>query len=206
MLFGCKFVLPSNTALIITLAMCTNSKVKSGQILLAEPFMQDPYFRRGVILLCEHNDHGSLGFILNKSIDMGLNELMSDFPPINTEVFYGGPVQTDTLHYVHNVGDLLEDSVQVADGIWWGGDFEKLKFLIQSELILPRNIRFFVGYSGWSGGQLEEELETGSWVVTDANTNYIFKAPYQRLWSQAMAHKGNTYEVIAELPEQMSWN
>jgi putative transcriptional regulator len=186
--------------------MRSNLQVKSGQILLAEPFMQDPYFRRGVILLCEHNAHGSLGFILNKSIDMGLNELMSDFPPINSEVFYGGPVQTDTLHYVHNVGDLLDDSVQVADGIWWGGDFEKLKFLIQSELILPRNIRFFVGYSGWSGGQLEEELETGSWVVADANTNYIFKAPYQRLWSQAMAHKGNTYEVIAELPEQMSWN
>jgi putative transcriptional regulator len=186
--------------------MDTNIKVKSGQILLAEPFMLDPYFRRGVILLCEHNANGSLGFILNKSIDMGVNELMSEFPAIDTEVFYGGPVQTDTLHYVHNVGDLLEDSIKVADGIWWGGDFDKLKFLIQSELIQPQNIRFFVGYSGWTGGQLENELEIGSWVVTDADTNFVFKSPYQRLWSQVMAHKGNTYEVIAELPEQLSWN
>lgn len=168
--------------------------------------MMDPYFRRGVILLCEHQASGSLGFILNKSIDMGINELMSDFPTIDTEVFYGGPVQTDTLHYVHNVGDLLDDSIKIAEGIWWGGDFDKLKFLIQSELIQPKNIRFFVGYSGWSTGQLENELEIGSWVVSDSDTNYIFKSPYQRLWSLAMAHKGNTYGVIAELPEHVSWN
>jgi len=186
--------------------MATNQKVKSGQLLLAEPFMSDPYFRRAVVLLCEHNEEGSIGFILNKSIDMRINDLMSDFPEFDAEVFYGGPVQTDTLHYVHDAGDLLDDSLPVAEGIWWGGDFEKLQALIRNELILPRNIRFFVGYAGWSGGQLAEELESGSWVSADLDANYVFNARPHQLWTRVMSDKGNTYEVIAEMPEEQSWN
>lgn len=168
--------------------------------------MQDPYFRRAVVLLVEHHEQGSLGFILNKSIDMGINELMSEFPKFETEVFYGGPVQTDTLHYVHNLGDLLEDSVKVADGVWWGGDFEKLKILISSELVQPHNIRFFVGYSGWTSGQLKDELEYGSWMSANMDANYVFKSTPKQLWSQVMYNKGNAYEIIADLPDLMSWN
>jgi len=186
--------------------MAAQEEVKSGQVLLSEPFMQDPYFRRSVVLLCEHHDEGSIGFILNKSIDMPLNDLMSEFPKFEAEVFYGGPVQTDTLHYVHNIGDLLDDSVKVADGVWWGGDFEKLKFLITSGLIEPNNIRFFVGYSGWSSGQLADELGYRSWVQADMDANYIFKIQPDQLWSRVMYNKGNLYEVIADLPEHMSWN
>ncbi len=168
--------------------------------------MLDPYFRRAAVLLCEHHEQGSLGFILNKSIDMGINDLMSDFPAMDVEVYYGGPVQTDTLHYVHNVGTLLDDSVQVGDGIWWGGDFEKLKFLITSDLIKPANIRFFVGYSGWSAGQLNDELESGSWVLTESDANYIFKVKPSELWSVAMHNKGNLFEVLADMPDNISWN
>jgi len=186
--------------------MAAKSLIKSGQILLAEPFMQDPYFRRAVVLLCEHHEEGSLGFILNKSIDMGVNDLMSEFPRFDAEVFYGGPVQTDTLHYVHNLGDLLDESVKVADGVWWGGDFDKLKFLITNGLAEPANIRFFVGYSGWSGGQLGEEMEYESWVAAPMDANYVFKTQPARLWSQVMYNKGDIYEIIADMPEMMSWN
>jgi putative transcriptional regulator len=186
--------------------MAANSIVKNGQVLLAEPFMLDPYFRRAAVLLCEHHDQGSIGFILNKSIDMKVNDLIPDFPKFDAEVFYGGPVQTDTLHYVHNIGDLLDESVKVADGVWWGGDFDKLKFLITSELIGPANIRFFVGYSGWSGGQLGDEMETGSWVTADMDANYLFKTKYTDLWSQIMYDKGDLYEILSDMPEEMSWN
>lgn len=198
--------LPFFVSFTIIPTMAAQEEVKSGQILLSEPFMQDPYFRRSVVLLCEHHDEGSIGFILNKSIDMPLNDLMSEFPKFEAEVFYGGPVQTDTLHYVHNIGDLLDDSVKVADGVWWGGDFEKLKFLITSGLIEPNNIRFFVGYSGWSSGQLADELGYRSWVQADMDANYIFKIQPDQLWSRVMYNKGNLYEVIADLPEHMSWN
>ncbi|MEQ1744992.1 MAG: YqgE/AlgH family protein [Saprospiraceae bacterium] len=186
--------------------MATNTLLKSGQILIAEPFMLDPYFRRSVILVCEHHDQGTIGFILNKSIDMNLNDLVNDFPSFDTEVFYGGPVQTDTLHYVHNLGDLLDESIKISDGVWWGGDFDKLKFLITRQMVQPDNIRFFVGYSGWSSGQLKEELEYGSWVTGNMDANYIFKFKPHRLWRHAMYNKGDVYEIISDMPDQLSWN
>ena len=130
----------------------TNEELQSGVVLLAEPFMLDRYFRRSAILLCEHNEEGSIGFIMNRPLDLNIDGLIQDFPEFEAEVFYGGPVGNDTIHYIHNLGDLLEDSVKISSGVYWGGDFDKLKFLISSEMVQPHNIRFFMGYSGWSPG------------------------------------------------------
>lgn len=182
------------------------TKVKSGSVLLSEPFMQDPNFKRAAVLLCEHGEEGSIGFILNKQLDMRVDELIADFPMFDTPIFFGGPVQTDTIHYIHNVGDLLEESRIIADGVWWGGDFEKLKFLISSNLVTGANIRFFVGYSGWSEGQLMEEMNYGSWVLADMHPNYLFKSQPESLWSQIMSNKGDPYSVIATLPDSAILN
>ena len=181
-------------------------QITKGKVLIAEPFMQDPNFKRGVILLCEHEKDGSIGFILNKSLDMDVSELIADFPAFDAQVYYGGPVQKDTIHYIHNVGDLLEDSNQVCPGVYWGGDFEKLKFLITSQMIEPENIRFFVGYTGWSEGQLEDEMVLGSWMLGDMHSNYLFKNNPSTLWKKALQHKGNTYSVIAQMPDGISFN
>lgn len=182
-------------------------KVKNGKVLLAEPFMADPNFKRSVVLICEHSkEDGTIGFILNKPIKMQISELIGNFPEFESEVYYGGPVSTDTIHYVHNVGDLLEESIEINRGVYWGGDFEKLKFLITSKLILPKNIRFFVGYSGWSPGQLRDELKYKSWVVSDMHANYLFKSKPHHLWQQVMHHKGDVFSVIAQIPEYTSEN
>ncbi|MEL6864088.1 MAG: YqgE/AlgH family protein [Bacteroidota bacterium] len=182
------------------------SSIRSGKLLLAEPFMLDPNFKRSVVLLCEHQEEGSLGFILNKSLDMKVNELIADFPEFDARIYYGGPVQTNTIHYMHNVGDLLEDSQEIVRGVYWGGDFEKLKFLISSKLIEPKNIRFFVGYSGWSPGQLRDELGYGSWVSAEMHANYLFKTKSTTLWRDIMEDKGNTFSVIAQMPDAANWN
>jgi len=176
-------------------------KVHSGQILLAEPFMTDPNFRRSAILLCEHGEDGSVGFIMNKPLDMKVDELIASFPEFDSTVLLGGPVQTDTIHYLHTKGDLLEGSREVAEGVYWGGDFEKLKFLITSNLIKPRDIRFFVGYSGWSERQLDDEMGLGSWVIAEMHPNYLFKTRPKKVWRKAMYNKGDTYTVIAQMPE-----
>ncbi len=181
-------------------------EVSSGKILLAEPFMLDPNFKRSAVLLCEHNKDGSVGFIINKPLNMRIDELIDGFPEFDSEVMFGGPVQTDTIHYIHNVGDLLEESAKVADGIYWGGNFEKLKFLISSNLILPHNIRFFVGYSGWSEGQLKDEMGYGSWVLAEMDANYLFKLEPAKVWNQVMYNKGDTFTVIAQMPEANNWN
>ncbi len=186
-------------------SMVTN-EVKKGKVLLAEPFMLDPNFRRAAVLLCEHDEEGSVGFIMNRPLHVRIDEVMESFPEFNAEVLLGGPVQTDTIHYIHNVGDLLEGSINVFSNIYWGGDFDKLKFLIAQQLILPHNIRFFAGYSGWSEGQLAEEMDYGSWVVADMDANYLFKSPPDNLWMQVMYNKGNAYTVIANMPDMPSWN
>ena len=181
-------------------------QVQSGNLLVAEPFMLDPNFKRAVVLMCEHSEEGSLGFIINRKLDVYVDELIDEFPDFPAKVYFGGPVQTDTIHYLHNVGDLLEDSREVARGVFWGGNFEKLKFLISNEVIKPENIRFYLGYSGWSEGQLEEELKIGSWVVADMDPNYIFKSKPSKLWNQVLNHKGDRYSVIATIPDTPNWN
>lgn len=181
-------------------------QISTGKVLLAEPFMQDPNFKRAAILLTDYSEEGSVGFILNKQLDMNIDALVADFPEFESVVFYGGPVSTDTIHYIHNVGELLEKSTRIAEGIYWGGDFSKLKVLISAGLVEPKNIRFFVGYSGWSEGQLEEELETGSWVVADMDANYLFQSPHDVLWQKIMSDKGNTFEVISQMPDGVDFN
>ncbi len=179
----------------------TTQKIKKGRVLLAEPFMLDPNFKRAVILLCEHEMDGSLGFILNKPLEMTVNELIADFPEFDAPVFYGGPVKTDTIHYIHNAGDLLEDSKRIGRGVYWGGNFVQLKTLIKSGLIESKDIRFFVGYSGWDFGQLEEEMKIRSWVVAHMNANYVFNNKVKMLWKDIMSNKGDAYSVIAQMPE-----
>ena len=182
-------------------------KVDSGKLLLAEPFMLDPNFRRSAVIVCEHSiEDGTVGFILNKPLNVQVGELVADMPEIESPVFFGGPVATDSIHFLHNVGELLEESIEVMRGVYWGGDFDKLKFLIQSKLVLAHNIRFFVGYSGWSPGQLMEELEYKSWVVSEMHANYLFKSKPSSLWKQAMYNMGSTFSVIAQMPEQHSLN
>lgn len=181
-------------------------EVKSGKVLLAEPFMLDPNFKRSAVLLCEHSREGSIGFIMNKPLQMRIDELIEGFPEFNSEVFFGGPVQTDTVHFIHNIGDLLDDSVLISSGVYWGGDFEKLKFLISSDMISERNIRFFVGYSGWSEGQLTDEMTYGSWIMANMDSNYLFKLQPKELWERVMYDKGNAYTVISQIPELLSWN
>ncbi|MBP6794809.1 MAG: YqgE/AlgH family protein [Saprospiraceae bacterium] len=182
-------------------------KIEAGQILIAEPFLEDPHFQRSVILLTEHyEENGTIGLVLNKPLRAKINELVVDFPEIDAQMYYGGPVANDTLHYVHNVGDLLEESIPILRGLYWGGNFEKLKFLIDKQLIGPENIRFFAGYSGWASGQLDEELNIGSWITSEGDSNYIFKVHHSKLWKRILDDKGHTYSVISELPDQMTWN
>ncbi len=181
-------------------------EINSGTVLLAEPFMMDSNFKRTAILLAEHTDEGSLGFIMNRPVNLRIDELIDDFPELDAPVFFGGPVQTDSLHYLHCVGDLLADGQEIFPGIWMGGDFTQLKFLIKQGLVQARDIRFFVGYSGWSEGQLKDELRYGSWMTAPMDINYLFKSKPTKLWSQVLINKGDTFSVIADMPDAPVYN
>lgn len=181
-----------------------------GKVLIAEPYMYDPVFKRGVVTICDyHPENGVVGFILNKPIKMQVAELVSDFPDFEANVGYGGPVATDTIHFLHNVGELIEESVKVMPGLYWGGDFSKLKFLVQSEMVNADNVRFFVGYSGWEPGQLHMELQSDSWIIGDMHPNYAFKNKNKKnknLWKEVLTNMGDTLSVIGQMPDTNSDN
>ncbi len=181
--------------------------LKKGDIILAEPFMENPHFKDAVIVITEHSENnGTVGFIINKTLKLRMKEVVEDFPEIDLDLLYGGPVQTDTLHYVHTYGDILSDSLHVTKNLYWGGDFMQLKALIRQRVIQPEGIRFYLGYSGWSPGQLEEEFEEGTWMQSKLDLNYLFKTKLKKVWPRAMADKGNEFTVIAKMPGSISWN
>jgi putative transcriptional regulator len=173
---------------------------KTGSVLISEPFMLDPFFKRTVVLLADHNnEEGTIGFILNRKTNLKLSEITEDFGDFESEVYYGGPVDTNSMYFVHNVGDLLEDSTMISKGVYWSGNYNKLKVLIDCKLINCYNIRFFIGYSGWSAGQLEEELKDPSWIISDLDSNFIFKSEAETLWKNILELKGYHYSAISQI-------
>lgn len=181
-------------------------KVNQGTLLLADPFMMDVYFRRAAVLICDKHPEGTLGFILNKPLDVKVQDILMDFPEFEAFAYYGGPVQTDSLHFLHTAGNLIEDSQYVSPGIYWGGNFEKVKSLIKNGLLTPFNIRFYVGYTGWSKGQLEEELNDNTWISHEMDSNYLFNIKADKLWQVVLEHKGNTHAVIGQISDFLNVN
>lgn len=177
-----------------------------GKILISEPFLIDPNFKRSIVLLCEHGDEGSVGFILNKPTQVRLNQLLEDFPDFDAPVYFGGPVQINTLQFVHRAGDIIEGTTEIADGLYWGGSFEILKLLIETKKVSPSDFRFFIGYSGWSEGQLEEEMKINSWIVTSTSPDNIFSDEPDKLWGDILKKMGRKFAILASFPEDPSVN
>ena len=171
-----------------------------GRLLVSEPYLADPNFERTIILLCEHNEEGSFGFVMNKPSEAKLGDIMDDLAQLEAPVFVGGPVQQDTLHYLHRLPQL-EDAIQVYDGVYWGGSFEQLVSLIETHQVQVEEIKFFLGYSGWSAGQLEEELKQNSWIVSDkVNESLLFETPASQMWQDALKALGGRFSVYSQYP------
>lgn len=187
--------------------MLSPLKPKNGSLIVSEPFMIDPNFKRSVVLITEYEITGSLGFILNQRTALFLSDLMPELEHINIPVFFGGPVAPDTLHFVHSCYDKLNSGIEIREGIFWGGNFETLKVLLNNKQITKDEIKFFAGYSGWSAGQMDEELEQNSWLVTDKySSEVIFVEDEENLWREVVIGLGPKYAHIANFPENPQWN
>lgn len=182
-------------------------KPKKGKLLIAEPTLTgDVSFNRSVVLLAEHGEQGSVGFILNKPLDYHINDLVTEIE-IPFQVYNGGPVEQDNLYFIHKVPHLITNSVEISDGIYWGGDFENLIDLINKGIISEGDIRFFLGYSGWSSLQLDQELSSKSWVVVqnDYESAIIHKSS-DTFWKEKMMELGGNYMLWSNAPENPSLN
>ena len=175
-------------------------KPEKGRLLVSEPYLADPNFERTVILLCEHNDEGSFGFVVNKPSIIHVNEVMEGMDHVGDVVFVGGPVQQDTLHFLHR-NTHIENAVKVHNEIFWGGDFENLVTQLDVAAIKSGDIRFYLGYSGWGQGQLESELQEDSWIVCDYVTDeLLFDTEPTAIWKKALESMGGRYSMYSNYP------
>lgn len=177
-----------------------NLKPSKGKILISEPFLLDFYFKRSVVLLAEHNEEGSFGLILNKPVDITLSEMVEGFPDFHAPVYLGGPVKNDNLYFIHTLGNKIENSLKILDGLFWGGDIEHIKELILLGKIDATQIKFFVGYSGWVSKQLEAELSKNSWLVSNINQQQVMNNNTDSLWKSTIEKLGGDYTYWTNFP------
>jgi putative transcriptional regulator len=179
-----------------------SEKLKKGQLLVAEPsIIGDISFNRSVILLAEHNKEGSVGFILNKPLKYTIKDLVPNIDA-NFKIYNGGPVEQDNLYFIHNVPELITNSIEISSGIFWGGDFELTRSLINEGKIKKDNVRFFLGYTGWETMQLENEMETNSWIIAEnLYQNKIIGKSTTDFWKEKILELGGDYIIWSNAPE-----
>ena len=176
-----------------------------GSLIISEPFLPGDYFGRSTVLLVEYSVSGAVGFILNKPFVTGIRDMINDFPKVDFQVFIGGPVSTNNLFFIHTLGNLIEGSLKVKDELYWGGDFEQLKALISTGSVSPEQVRFFIGYSGWSAGQLDKEIEENSWLVNDIDIHVIMRSN-KNFWNESVKNAGGHYKIWKDFPEDPNLN
>jgi putative transcriptional regulator len=172
----------------------------AGILLIADPFLKDPNFLRTVVFLCEHKEEGSFGFVLNRKYENTLGELIPELEGVELPVYYGGPVQMDTIHFLHQYPEEIPGGQEVIKGVYWGGDFDAVVNMIKTEDIDFNKIRFYIGYSGWSNGQLNDEMKEKTWLTVQANRKLIFHKNYEEIWKESLKHLGGDYEIMANFP------
>lgn len=178
---------------------------QKGRIIISEPFLPGNFFSRSAVLLVDYSATGAVGFILNKPFETKIMELMAITPDYHPEIFAGGPVSNDSLFYIHTLGNMIAGSIHVKDDLFWGGDFNQLKLLIAEGVAKPDQVKFFVGYSGWSPGQLDDEIAENSWLVSEADIQQVMKSN-QNFWLESVKNAGGHYEAWQNFPEDPNSN
>ncbi|HUW07558.1 MAG TPA: YqgE/AlgH family protein [Williamwhitmania sp.] len=176
-----------------------------GRVLVSDPALSDFYFSRAVVLLTEHNEKGTIGFVLNKPIQASLDELLKDFPEFKAHVSVGGPVNPNSVHFIHTLGMQIPGAVHIFANLFWGGEFEELKGLIRQGLVTSHQVKFFFGYSGWAPKQLITEMKLDSWVVSILDSDMIMEQG-RDMWKQAVENLGEEFRVWLNYPENPNMN
>ena len=182
-------------------------KPTKGKLLISDSsILLDTVFSRTVLLLAEHNAKGSVGFILNKPLNLSLQDIVPE-ATVNFRIYNGGPVEQDNLYFIHTVPSLISNSIEIADGVYWGGDYEVLFELLKDNKISQNDIRFFLGYSGWEENQLESEVQEKAWTcIENQFENHLLEKSPSKLWKELMIELGDEFIIWANAPEDPVMN
>ena len=178
----------------------------AGKFLISDPFLPDPNFSRTVVYLGSYDEAGAVGFVVNRPSDLTLEEVLPGYAGIRCKIFLGGPVEQNTLHFIHCCEKLADDSKAVQPGIFWGGNLDEVVEALRNGEMQENEVRFFAGYSGWSAGQLDDELVERAWFVTDAGKEYIFSEHPDVLWKEVLSGMGGDFSILGNSPLDPRWN
>lgn len=174
--------------------------INKGDLLISYPYLEDDYFFRSVICMMEHNSEGSFGLIINKKMPYKIGEVLPILSHIDNALYMGGPVDTSALFFLHPYKDL-KDTIPVCNELYWNGDIHELKDMFELKFAHPKEVRFFLGYSGWSSGQIEEEIQEKSWIVGSYNYPLIMDESHDDLiWRKSIETLGKDFEHLAHYP------
>ena len=180
-------------------------KLNKGKLLVSQPLINDEFFHNSVVFLSDFSEEGIVGFIVNKPLNFDICDLIDDFPNFDTTIYYGGPVASDSLYFIHRVPNKITGSVHITKDLYWGGNFNQVKELIQNNELQPEEIRFFLGYSGWDKEQLDEEINSESWIVDDVEES-LFDWDIQKLWKERLNKKGAKFQLWNNAPNDIRLN
>lgn len=183
-------------------------EVSMGDILVAEPFLNDSYFERSVILMVDNDDNdGSFGVMLNKRLRLSIHDIVKGFPEFYSDVYLGGPVNTDQVFFMHTIGESVPRSIDMGNGLFWGGNIYALKPMIQNDMIEAEDVKFFLGHSGWEPQQLREELRLNSWVVAkNIQCSDIMNTEPNQMWSKFANIASKNHKLWNKFPVDPSDN
>lgn len=186
--------------------MAEKTRFLKGQLLLDSGQLQGSFFQRSVVLICQHDAEGAFGLVLTQPLGRQLAEVaIDDLPEAARElpVYAGGPVQPSAITYLHS--NLLLINANVMPRLEMGHALEDLVAL--ASMPSPeQKLKVFAGYAGWSPGQLEDEIKRKAWLACPASLPMIFDAPPEELWRSILKQKGGLYSLLADSPEDLSWN
>jgi putative transcriptional regulator len=185
-----------------------NVRPEKGKILISEPFLQGISFQRAVILLVEHNAKNSMGFVLNKRTDLVVNDFLPELKHLpDIPIYLGGPVHFNHLFYIHLLGDdIVPDGAKIGKKLRFDGNFEALKRYIANGGAVEGKVKFFMGYSGWSENQLNDEIMRDSWLVGETSPQNMMLADDESFWDYALDTLGNPYTLWKNYPKNPEWN
>lgn len=183
------------------------SHLDKGTFLIATPDVSSGIFFRSVLLLCEHSPNGSFGIVINKKLDLDLPEEIFAFDHLvnpNVSLRAGGPIQTNQMMLLHSSEKVPEQTIEICEGVFLGGDLQFLQESISSHD--GPHLRLCFGYTGWQSGQLEREFLDGGWFLCPASSKHIFETPPEKLWQELLRELGGKYATFSMIPEDLSLN
>jgi putative transcriptional regulator len=181
-------------------------RIEQGKVIVAEPFLHDPYFKRAVVLFVEHSKQGTMGFVINSPSNIKVSDAIKDFPKVDLQVFSGGPVDNDIIFYVHTLEKEIPNSTKIRSGIFWGGDFSSVQQLAKDNKLNNNNIRFFMGYAGWGPSQIREEMKKNSWFCFPCKKEYVFFNSPRQLWGKILKDNDSPFSVLSNFSDTPSLN